>query len=320
MISFHSSLLYRLAYTYYTVSHTHIHNIPFLSCPQNIAKRGNYGAYLLEQEETLLTLVKHLLKHLHVPLSVKVRLVPPVTEEQALNFDIPQASLNLYTKLVDAGIHLLTIHGRTRHEKGMNLVHADWKTIGKAVELLGDRIPIFANGGIETYDDVQECLRITNADGIMSSESLLEYPPIFYKIPQVPTRTIGRLQLTQEYLALARQYPPHHGGQGSGLKCMRTHVHRFLHADLQDDVQTRQVLISVDTMEGLQQAVDNLQEVHGEQGHDVQQEYLSWYLRHREDPEAVKELLERSKEVAGHELQDDAAECFGSLFGDDDDE
>jgi hypothetical protein len=148
----------------------------------------------------------------------------------------------------------------------------------------------------------------------------LEYPPIFYKIPQVPTRTIGRLQLTQEYLALARQYPPHHGGQGSGLKCMRTHVHRFLHADLQEDVQTRQVLISVDTMEGLQQAVDNLQEVHGEQGHDVQQEYLSWYLRHREDPEAVKELLERSKEVAGHELQDDAAECFGSLFGDDDDE
>jgi tRNA-dihydrouridine synthase len=297
----------------------------FYSCPQNIAKRGNYGAYLLEQEETLLTLVKHLLQHLHVPLSVKVRLVPPISteeayfgkEEEALTFDIPQASLNLYTKLVQAGIHLLTIHGRTRHEKGMEIVHADWKTIGKAVALLGDQIPIFANGGIETYEDVEACLRMTNADGIMSSESLLEYPPIFYKIPQVPTRTIGRLQLTQEYLQLARQYPPHHGGQGSGLKCMRTHVHRFLHADLQHDIHTRQILISVATMEELQHAVNQLQTEHEEQGHEVQDEYLSWYLRHRQDPEVIKELMERNKQVVGHELQEDAAECFGSLFGDD---
>jgi tRNA-dihydrouridine synthase len=244
-------------------------------------------------------------------------------EEEArilASFDIPQASLNLYTKLVDAGVHLLTIHGRTRHEKGMDLVHADWKTIGKAVALLGDRIPIFANGGIESYDDVEDCLRLTNADGIMSSESLLEFPPLFYKIPQVPTRTIGRLQLTQEYLTLARQYPPHHGGQGSGLKCMRTHVHRFLHADLQDDIQTRQVLIFVETMEELQNAVDKLEQQHEEQGHEVQQEYLSWYLRHRGNPEAVKEQFQKSKEVVGHELQDDAAECFGSLFGNDDDE
>ena len=205
-------------------------------CPQNIARRGNYGAFLLEQEETLLTLIHHLVKHLRVPLSVKVRLLAPQNSSQLGDdpkyhrevFDIPKHSLELYGKLVDAGIHLLTIHGRTRHEKQHHVDKTDWETIGKAVKMFGDRIPIFANGSIETSQDVDECFRITGADGIMSSESILEYPPLFYCQPQYPVRTVGRIQIAKEYLALAREYPPHIGGQGSDLKCVRVHIHRFL--------------------------------------------------------------------------------------------
>ena len=96
---------------------------------------------------------------------------------------IPQASLDLYGKLIDAGIHLLTIHGRTRFQKGLLIEPSDWNTIRRAVDLYGHRIPIFANGSIESFHDVQECLRITKADGVMSSEAVLEYPPLFYKDP-----------------------------------------------------------------------------------------------------------------------------------------
>jgi tRNA-dihydrouridine synthase 1 len=285
-------------------------------CPQSIAKRGNYGAYLLEKEEELLTLVRFLLKHLTVPLSVKVRLLPPPEDYNGEEgWDIPQQSLNLYTKLVDAGIHLLTIHGRTRYQKSLLTGHSDWKTIRKAVDLLGHRIPIFANGSIQDWDDVEECLRITNCDGVMSSESVLEYPPIFYNIPQTPARTIGRLQLAQEYLDFVLEHPPNKGGQGSGIKCIRTHLHRLLHADLQDELQLRTNVVDFESTQELQSVVDYLKEKHDRTTHDVSAESLSWYMRYRLDPEVVLERIARNCQVKFVELDDDAGECFANIFG-----
>lgn len=292
-------------------------------CPQGIAKRGNYGAYLLEQEDTLMTLVNNLLPRLKVPLSVKVRLLPPVTpqEEEDENFDIPQASLNLYTKLVDAGIHLLTIHGRTRYQKGSLTGKADWKTIRRAVDLLGDRIPIFANGSIQDFSDVEECLLETNADGIMSSESVLEYPPIFYKIPQASKRTIGRMQLCWEYLQLAKEYPPDQGGQGSGIKCIRVHIHRFLHAVLQEDKALRSKLVCVQNVQELIQALQECQKKYDAMGHDVATESLSWYLRHRMEKESNHTASfadddEEENKVDRETPPEGFNNCF---FGDDDD-
>jgi tRNA-dihydrouridine synthase 1 len=272
-------------------------------CPQGIAKRGDYGAYLLEQEEKLLKLVKHLVKHLKVPLSVKVRLLPDpeinpykIKRPEDDEFDIPAASLALYGKLVDAGVHLLTIHGRTRKQKQDLTGKADWDTIAKAVKLYGHRIPIFANGSIDSYEDVEECLKITNVDGVMSSEALLEYPPIFYKIPQTPKRTIGRVQLANEYLEFAQQYPPNVGGQGSGIKCIRMHMHRFLHKDLQDDIEFRKKIITDKTIPDLAECIEICRQKHIRENHLIEDEKLSWYTRHRDGRETVAKLQEQRRQ------------------------
>jgi len=288
-------------------------------CPQNIAKRGQYGAFLLEQEETLLPLVKHLVKHLKKPLSVKVRLIPPpelASKEVKEAWDIPQRSLELYTKLIDAGVHMLTIHGRTRHQKSVFTGHSDWKTIRWIIDQLGHRVPIIANGSIGSYQDIVACMEETKADGIMSSEAVLEYPPLFHMSSPDPVRSIGRLQLAQEYIDLARQYPPNKGGQGSGMKCMRTHIHRFLHADLQNDAHWRSHVVNIETLDGLQECVDYFREKHRKQNHKVEDEQLSWYMRHRSDPEAVRERLERNSQIKCHELDDHAAESMGNMFSD----
>jgi tRNA-dihydrouridine synthase 1 len=257
-------------------------------CPQGIARRGNYGAFLLEKEDVLLRLVRYLTPRLRVPLSIKVRLLPnPNADDQ--DFDIPKASLALYAKLVDAGIHLLTIHGRTRKQKGASTGPTDWETIRKAVDMFGDRIPIFANGSIEDFDDVEECLKVTNADGIMSSESLLEYPPIFYRIPQVPARTVGRMQLSREYTELAKQYPPSKMGQGSKFKTIRTHIHRFLNTDMQEDHSLRKTIVGVRNMEELENALNKCQQRQDANGHLVSSEKLSWYPRHTQSEEKRQE-------------------------------
>lgn len=191
-------------------------------CPQNIAKRGLYGAFLLEEEELLLSLVRELVQQFpDKPICVKVRLLPTGLED----------SLKLYEKLVDCGIAMLTVHGRNRHQTNYRTGPADWEAIAKVVQHLGHRIPILANGMIASLDDVRKCLKATNADGVMSSEAILEYPALFQDEEFHLGRRTGpsRLQLTREYLDLAKQYPPDCGGQGSGFKTIRVHVHKILH-------------------------------------------------------------------------------------------
>ena len=272
----------------------------------------------MEQEDKLLTLVKHMLQHIRVPLSVKVRLVPSVNHPDDKEWDIPKESLKLYSKLVDLGIHLLTIHGRTRYAKGVLTGKSDWETIRKAIDLFGSRIPIFANGSIESYDDVEECLKVTNADGVMSSESVLEFPPIFYKIPQ-NQRTISRMQIAQEYLDLAKRFPPNVGGQGSGMKCIRTHIHKILNHDLQRSPEVRRRLVDAETFEQLQSEVDQLdREYYSKPDYDVATEELSWYHRHRYNQERHDNKLKmRIAEEKKDPDAEAAAECACSFFEED---
>eukprot|EP00980_Cylindrotheca_fusiformis_P029016 scaffold22696_cov118-Cylindrotheca_fusiformis.AAC.10 len=281
-------------------------------CPQGIARRGNYGAFLLEKEDVLLKLVRYLTPRLRVPLSVKVRLLPNPNPDNT-DFDIPKASLALYSKLVDAGIHLLTIHGRTRKQKGPLTGHSDWATIRQAVDIFGDRIPIFANGSIEDFDDVEECFKVTNADGVMSSESLLEYPPIFYKKPQKPVRTIGRLQLSREYVELAKEYPPSKMGQGSKFKTIRTHIQRFLHTDMQEDHSLRNAIVGVKNMEELEVVLDKCQQIHDANGHLVSSEKLGWYPRHKLSAEKLSQGASTSDPVQ-EDVFNDPDEGCSSLF------
>jgi tRNA-dihydrouridine synthase 1 len=248
-------------------------------CPQSIAKRGNYGAFLLEKDDgkVIVDLVKDLVKEVgkEIPISVKVRILPTGVED----------SLKLYKRLVDAGASMLTIHGRNRMQKGLQTGKADWGAIKRVVELFGDKIPIMANGGISNLDDVRECLDYTGVDGIMSSEAILEYPALF---TDTNTEAVGgkrtgpeRLKLAKEYLQIAEKHPPQLGGQGNGIKCVRTHIHKFLHEDLSGRHDIRQDIAFAQEYAKLFKCLDDVEELNKKEGHEVEKEGLAWYMRHR---------------------------------------
>ena len=145
-----------------------------LGCPQGIARKGNYGAFLQEDWSLIHDLIRILHDHLEVPVTAKIRILE--TKERTL----------AYAKMVlSAGASILTVHGRQRHQKGHETGLADWTMI----RYLRDELPrdtvIFANGNILRREDLYQCLKETGADGVMSAEGTLFDPSIFANPPAV---------------------------------------------------------------------------------------------------------------------------------------
>ena len=145
-----------------------------LGCPQGIARRGNYGAFLQEDWDLIYKLINTLHKNLDVPVTAKIRILE--TKEKTLE----------YAKMVlGAGASIIAVHGRHREQKGHKTGLADWTVLRYLRSHLPSDTVIFANGNILCHDDIQKCLDETGADGVMSAEGNLYDPTIFRRPPMV---------------------------------------------------------------------------------------------------------------------------------------
>ncbi|KAK3634303.1 tRNA dihydrouridine synthase [Elasticomyces elasticus] len=143
-----------------------------LGCPQGIAKRGGYGAFLQEDWETIHKLIRNLHDNLEIPVTAKMRVLD--TRERTLE----------YAKMIlDAGASIITVHGRLREQKGHYTGLADWSILRYLREQLPPETVMFANGNILQYGDIKDCLDATGADGVMSAEGNLYDPSIFAAPP-----------------------------------------------------------------------------------------------------------------------------------------
>jgi hypothetical protein len=163
----------------------------------------------------------------------------------------------------------------------------------------------------------------------MSSEAVLEYPPIFTE-NAVSSEKIGdkevliragpsRLELAKEYMLLAKQYPPNQAGQGSGVKCIKMHLHRFLHAELQLSTALRDQACFAKTQADLDAFIENVEIFQEERKHQIKHERLEWYWRYRiidENGVNLYELKVQSEHV-DPVVECDEDECLNSLFVDD---
>ncbi|CZR54589.1 related to tRNA dihydrouridine synthase [Phialocephala subalpina] len=145
-----------------------------LGCPQGIARKGKYGAFLQEDQQLVFNLINKLHRELEVPVTAKIRILE--TKEKTLEYA---------QNVLKAGASILTVHGRTREMKGHKTGLADWKVIKWLRENLPRETVMFANGNILRKEDITRCLEETGVDGVMSAEGNLYDPAIFAEDPEV---------------------------------------------------------------------------------------------------------------------------------------
>ena len=95
------------------------------------------------------------------------------------------------------------MHGRTRDHNKNTVGPANYSIIRKIKESL--KIPVILNGGISNFEDVENALKFSGCDGVMSSEAALENPAV---LSGTPTSRSGQASVTREYVAFARAHPP----------------------------------------------------------------------------------------------------------------
>lgn len=141
-----------------------------MGCPARKVTKNFHGAALMKEPELAVKIIQTIKKAVPIPVSVKTR----------LGWSKPDEILKFAPLLEKAGAVAISIHGRTKNQGYEGA--ANWEMIGRAKKLL--KIPVLANGSIFTTFDIEQCLKVTKADGVLIARGALGNPWIFKKIPR----------------------------------------------------------------------------------------------------------------------------------------
>jgi len=140
-----------------------------MGCPAKKVCNAYAGSALLEDEALVARILEAVIAAVDVPVTLKMRTGPAPGRRNAVR---------IARLAEDCGVRLLAVHGRTRACGFAG--HAEYDTLAEVKASV--RLPVIANGDIETPREARAVLKLTGADGLMIGRAAFGRPWIFREI------------------------------------------------------------------------------------------------------------------------------------------
>jgi tRNA-dihydrouridine synthase B len=202
-----------------------------MGCPAKKVCRKAAGSALLADEKLVQAILEAVVGAVPVPVTLKIR---TGTAPGARN------GVAIARIAEDSGIKALAVHGRTRACRFDG--EAEYDTIAAIVA--ATRIPVFANGDIDSPQKAARVIARTDAAGVMIGRAAQGRPWLcgqvatFLDTGRIPAGPTTREQLAVLRIHVARLHEFY--GDFMGVRIARKHVGWFLH-DRADEKQQRKL-------------------------------------------------------------------------------
>lgn len=185
-----------------------------MGCPAKKVTGGFSGSALMRDLDHALTLIEATIGAVKVPVTLKMRLG---WDDDTIN------APELASRAEQAGIQMVTVHGRTRCQfyEGK----ADWRAIRAVKDAVS--IPLVANGDVLNRDDAAGILEASGADAVMVGRGS-------YGQPWLPGLIVHGNQSGQNTDMIADYAVAHyeamlaHYGEQTGIRHSRKHLGWYL--------------------------------------------------------------------------------------------